>query len=470
MKHIQRYLRFLFAENKYTNSTIPKESVRMKEVLFGYFLDPAGATLAGGVCTSFLNYYLTSVYFAGQPASVVAEYLVFLPLVSGGLIIAGNLFAGQLIEKTETSQGKARPWILISAVLLPISCLMLFLLHPRNLAAKMLCLFLTYNLYYAVASPLYSTANHTLIPLSTHDTQRRSLLATASNTSGLAVMGFGSMVFPLLVGTVIVSQSHWAAAFAVMGVISCFACILQYKFTRERVTENRVGHTQNRIPARKQWKVAMSNRYWWIILVFHFVFQLGGSLKNLSMVYYCKHVLDSSFWGLADGSGATQTLLSVVGAVPMALAVAVVWPLSNKIGKKNITALGLLIGVLGGIIAAFGGSQILPVASGIAIKSLGSAPACYLLLAMVSDCLDHIEAQTGLRCDGLTMSVYGSLIVAANCAAAAFFNGASNAGSNTVVISASYIWIETVAFAFCAVILRLFRIDGQKNMTASNTR
>ena len=53
MKHIQRYLRFLFAENKYTNSTIPKESVRMKEVLFGYFLGPAGATLAGGVCTSF---------------------------------------------------------------------------------------------------------------------------------------------------------------------------------------------------------------------------------------------------------------------------------------------------------------------------------------------------------------------------------------------------------------------------------
>ena len=129
-----------------------------------------------------------------------------------------------------------------------------------------------------------------------------------------------------------------------------------------------------------------------------------------------------------------------------------------------------MIGVLGGIIAAFGGSQILPVAAGIAIKSLGSAPACYLLLAMVSDCLDHIEAQTGLRCDGLTMSVYGSLIVAANCAAAAFFNGASNAGSNTVVISASYIWIETVAFAICAAILRLFRIDGQKNMTASNTR
>ncbi len=48
-----------------------------------------------------------------------------------------------------------------------------------------------------------------------------------------------------------------------------------------------------------------------------------------------------------------------------------------------------------------GNGQIVPVAIGVALKCLGSAPACYMILAMLADVIDHIEYKSGIRTDGL---------------------------------------------------------------------
>lgn len=48
------------------------------------------------------------------------------------------------------------------------------------------------------------------------------------------------------------------------------------------------------------------------------------------------------------------------------------------------------------------------------------SPACYLILAMLADVIDHIEYTRGIRTDGLTMSVYSALMVAATPCATQF--------------------------------------------------
>lgn len=67
-----------------------------------------------------------------------------------------------------------------------------------------------------------------------------------------------------------------------------------------------------------------------------------------------------------------------------------------------------MLGVVGGAIAGLGTGSFLLVAIGVALKCLGSAPACYLILAMLADVIDHIEFKGGIRTDGLTMSIYSS--------------------------------------------------------------
>lgn len=243
---------------------------------------------------------------------------------------------------------------------------------------------IAYNLYYAVAYPIYNTANSTLIPLSTRDSQQRSGLASFNNIAGLGVMGVGSMVFPVLVSFALKeNQALWFAAMLAVAVFTALTVLLQFKFTRERVTEElqKAVQTSGNVPANAtiglQLKAVAGEKWWWIVMLFYMIFQWSGAMKNGSMSYFCKWVMDNSFFGSADAWGASQSLLAILGAVPMAIAAVFVVPLSNRLSKRTVTIIGMLIGVLGGIIAGLGNGRIVPVAIGVALKCLGSAPACY---------------------------------------------------------------------------------------------
>ena len=457
-----------------TDSLVKSPDVKLPEMLIGYFIGPFGALLSSGIFTSFLNKYFTDVL------KLDTGFLSVLQLVSTLLIVAANLIVGQLIERTRVLAGKARPWVLLSALTLSVSSVLMFIV-PCEGTANMVCIAIAYNLYYAVAYPIYNTANSTLIPVSTRNSQQRGALASFTNVAGLGVMGVGSMIFPVLVSNVMKEDQHrWFLVMLGVAIFSALTIYLQFKFTRERVTEELLGEGSGAARVKtasmgEQLKAVTSEKWWWLILLFYLAFQCSGAMKNGSMSYFCQWVIGAAGtidWGMA------QTILAVLGAIPMAVAAAVVVPLANKLSKRVVVMTGMLVGVAGGIIAGLGGGQIVPVAIGVALKCLGSAPAAYLILAMLADVIDHIEFKSGIRTDGLTMSIYSSVMVAATpiCnavfmamlggsgyvappkdAAAAAAMTQSAAVQSTIGIS--YIWIETVAYAICAALMLLWTVE-----------
>jgi GPH family glycoside/pentoside/hexuronide:cation symporter len=97
-----------------------------------------------------------------------------------------------------------------------------------------------------------------------------------------------------------------------------------------------------------------------------------------------------------------------------------------------------------------------------------------MILAMIADVLDHIEAKRGYRCDGFTMSIYSAIMIAAVPVTVGIYNGLIGAAgfvSSTdgswieqplavgSVITVSYIWVETVAYAICAVMMIFFSVE-----------
>ncbi len=462
--------------NAFFNSRVKSVNVKPPEMLIGYFIGPFGALLSGGIFTSILQMYFTDVLFPGNGGALT--FLMILQLASTALIVLGNIVVGQLIERTKTLQGKARPWILLSALTLSVSSVLMFIMPFEDTVARMVWIAIAYNLFYSIAYPIYNTANSTLIPLSTRNMKQRSLLASVTNVAQLGVMGAGSMVFPALLGLLGTSIPLWFAVMLGVAIFGFLTISLQYMFTRERVTEETKATRDvesKKVSLGKQLKAVTSDRMWWFVIIFYLIFQWSGAMKNGSMAYFCKWVLDNSFWENAEMFGMSQSILAVLGAIPMAIAVAFVWPLSNKFGKKNLTVAGMALGVVGGVIAIIGGNNIVPVAIGIALKCLGSAPACYLILAMLADVLDHIEAKKGFRCDGLTMSIYSSVMVAATPICNAIISGLLGAtgydGNLDILagavqndmarsaISASYIWVETIAYGVCGLLLLLFTVE-----------
>lgn len=470
-------------ENALFSTKVKSANVKLPEMLFGYFLGPFGALLASGIFTSFLNRYWTDVLFANYrvegmvngelkmvlPDGPIKTFLFLLPLLSAILIVAGNLVAGQLIERTKTKAGKARPWILLASVLLGVACILMFVVPMGNGAdTPVLTMVLTaiaYNLYYSVAYPLYNTANSTLVPVSTRNSNQRGLLASFANFASVGVMGAGGMVFPMIIswflgGWDTPNRTAWTIAFIAIGIVTFLFTVMQYYFTRERVTEESLHikvQTAEKVSVKRQLKAVASDRFWWIVIIFYLLFQFGGMFKNLSITYFCTDQFSNTAIGGADGSGA-MAIINILGAVPMAVAMAFIWPLSAKFGKRIVVLAGCAIGVAGGVIAGIFPNNFYAVAVGVALKSFGSSPACYMILALISDVLDHIEAKRGYRCDGLTMSIYSSIMAAATPIATGIFNAISG-GSNVLANTISFIWIETIAYGACFVLMLFFTVE-----------
>jgi hypothetical protein len=459
-------------ENPLLSTKVKSANVKAPELLIGYFLGPFGALLASGIFTNYLNRYWKDVLFAnykvdGVLPSSITTFLSLLPLISTILIVAGNLIVGQLIERTKTRAGKARPWMLLSSVLLAIGCIVLFIAPMGNgTDTPVLTMVLTaiaYNVYYAIAYPMYNTANSTLVPVSTRNSSQRGLIASFTNFAHLGVMGAGGMVFPFLVSLFLggwdtPNAQAWTILFVVIGIVTFLFVVLQYYFTRERVTEESFHLEIEEAPKKaismgKQFKAVGTDIFWWLIIVFYLIFQFSGSLKNLSCNDFC-----TTQWGDELGNYYSG-IINILGAVPMAVAMAFIWPLSRKYGKRLVVMVGLLVGAVGGLIAGIWADNIIAVCVGVALKSFGSSPACYMILAMISDVLDHLEAKHGYRCDGLTMSIYSSIMAATTPLAQSFFNAITNAGANGAMITVCYVWIETGVYVACAVLMLFFIVE-----------
>ena len=155
------------------------------------------------------------------------------------------------------------------------------------------------------------------------------------------------------------------------------------------------------------------DKYWWMVILYVLFFMMGQLVKNTSMSFYARWMFDSVL-SAADpesASGAMMSMLGLIGGLPSAVGMVIAWPLANKLGKQRAIVIGLIFSVLGGAVAFMGVHNFKMVCAGVVLKAVGIIPSQYVMLAVISDVLDHLEAKNGFRSDGFTMSIYGSIMV-----------------------------------------------------------
>ena len=407
-------------DNPLVKTKITSANVKPPEMLLGYFLGPFCAFISNATFGSYLNRYYSDI-LGWTDVTRFGVFSALLPMVSVIFVVLGNLWVGRMIDNTRTSQGKARPYLLISAPLVILAIITLFIV-PKDAAPmmQMTWIAVSYNLYYALAYPLFYTAHSSLVALSTRNSNDRGLLSTLSNASGVASVGIGaSIVIPMLLNNFLfvpkagggidaaASYGNWQIFMAALCVVTLLGILIEYYFSRERVTEETVKLEvkEEKISMAKQMKVCMSEPYWWMIIGYFMLFQFGGIVKNGSMTYYCTWVFEGIDAGTAQG------MLGAIGGIPTAIGMVLAWPIANKLGKQKSVVIGLIISVIGGLVSFIDVNNFVIVCAGVILKGIGSIPAMYVTLAILSDVLDHLEAKNGFRSDGFTMSVYGAIMV-----------------------------------------------------------
>ena len=381
-------------------SRIKSNEVTKSEKWLGYLAGPAGALLFNAVLSSYLNVYYTDVLkLTGVWGGA---FLMVFPIVSKIIDAITNIVMGQIVDRTKTREGKARPWLLLSAILMPITGILLFTVPTASETVQVIWVMISYNLFYSLAYTIYNMSHMLMVPLSTRDTKDRGGLSVFNNISNTMITGIiVALIFPMVIMPMLgANKSLWITVMSVLAILALPLTLLEYYFTKERVTEESEGEEVEIKPIREQLKAVLKDQYWVVIIAYYVVYTLGLCFKNASLVYYCNYVLGTY------NDGITQMLVSVIGGIPMGIGIFAVGPLAKKFGKRNVTLIGFILYAVGGAICLINPRNMVIVLIGQFIKNIGGLPSAYVFMALFADVLDHIEWKYRFRVDGLSTSIY----------------------------------------------------------------
>ena len=400
------------------NSRVTSTDVGRCEKWLGYLIGPAGALLLNAVLATYLNVYYTDVLKLTHVWG--GAFLVVFPIVSKIIDAITNVVMGYIIDRTHTSQGKARPWLLLSAPLLAITGVLLFTVPAASETVQVIWVMVSYNLFYSFAYTIFNMSHNLMVPLSTRNTTQRGGLSVFNQIATIMMSGIlVALVFPMVIMPKIgVDKAKWITLMSVLSILTLPLTLLEYYFTKERVTlEEQDAAGVQQIAFAKQLKAIFTDKYMLLIYAYFLIYTMGSSIKNLSLVYFCNYVLGSY------NDGVTQTMLSVIGGIPMGLGIFAVWPLAKKFGKRNVTLAGFILYAIGGAVCWMFPTHMTLMLVGQFIKNIGGLPCAYVFMALFADVLDHLEWKTGFRADGVAMSVYNIIAVAMVGICTGIFNG-----------------------------------------------
>ncbi len=406
------------------NSKIRTDEVKNKERWLGYFLGPAlVATVHGAVGGSYLNAFYTDVLHLNLVAAGV--FLMLMPILSKVLDAITNVMMGRFVDNTKSVQGKARPWILISGPLLMLSMILLFAVPTSNVTVTCIWVTCSYNLYFCISYTMYNLSNVVTVPLSTRDSKKRDTLAMAQSMGINMVSGLVlAVVFPSFVLPYAgVDQSRWIKVMFILSILAVLGTLVQYFFTKERVTEEAATKNEETVSLVKQIKGCLSSKYWIMIILAFLLYLFANSFQSMSMHYYSNWVLGTY------NDGRTLSILNIIGQAMLGPGVLILWPLVKKIGKQKVFVIGGIIACIGGVLGALNAHNMGMVLGALTIRSIGNLPLTYVLLSVLADALDHVEYINGFRCDGFSSSVYSILITVTAGVGTGIFNlGLSQTG------------------------------------------
>ncbi len=394
--------------SKAFDSRIKSANTQGSEKALGYFFGPCLVYMAYyAIAGTYLTQFYTDVL------GVTGAFLTMMPVFSKIFDAITNIVMGRIIDKTHTRQGKARPWILISGILMAICGILLYTVPRASMQVQLVWIVVSYNLFFAFAFTIYNMSHTLMVPLSTRNTKQRDGLAMLTSTGTSMLPGLlVTIILPIMIKTIGVgaaAQGAWITVMSVLSILAIPATLLEYYFTKERVTEDMMAAGEDTkkdtVSFLQQMKVCFSDPYWLIVIGFNIVYQIMNYLSTNSMIYYSNWVVANS----VDGGTGMQVLINAIGQAPLGLGIFILCPLVGKFGKRMVTMFGFGIGAIGSLLVLLTPGNVPLLLLGLVIKSFGALPT-YCMAAMLAEALDHIEWGSGYRADGFSASVMSIII------------------------------------------------------------
>lgn len=414
-------------------------------------------------CTvgTYISFYYTEV--AGLPIAAVGIILLLCRILDG----VTDLCMGAIVERTQTKYGKARPWVLRMAIPFGVAVFMMFFSPSFGTTGKIIYAAATYMAGIAVIYTAVSVPYNTLSALITQDQNERTSLATMRQLFGFLGPLLITAISMPVINALGAGQMAWSILTGIYGIIGTAIYLWVFFSTKEiDIIENKKTTRAENKNLLAEIKALFKNQYWLIVLIVTLVIFMNYGVKAGASVYYCKYVLgDSNFY----------SLMSVASQIPNILCCFIIPAIAKKFGKRNISMIGCVIAVFGGLIMAINPESRSLILVSTIVNSIGMAPIAICCFAMLGDTAVYGEWKTNVRNEGLVFSAttfaekVGNALggaIAAFALAIGGFVGNATAQSASAVGSMKLCMIAFPVLVAIVIILALkfYKLDKQYPM------
>ncbi|MCD8362058.1 MAG: MFS transporter [Lachnospiraceae bacterium] len=325
------------------------------------------------IITMYLSLYCTDTL--GMPAALVGTLLMASKIFDG----ATDLFAGWLVDNTNTKLGKARPYELCIIGVWICMYAMFAASDTWSLTVKSVWLFVTYTLVFSVFSTLLNAAETPYIVRAF----KTPLAVTKVSAYGGVIVTLGSMVvsvsFPIFVGTMGTSAAGWRRLMAMYAIPLVCIGLLRFFFVKEEADVNETAK-EERVGIKDILQVVTSNRYIWLMALACMVPQLVTSL-SAATYYFTWIVGDISLYS-------TVQMLSIVSLI-----VIIFFPtLMKKYSAMQLIGFFAAVAFAGYILLFFAGTNMPLLLIGSFLGGLVTLPTSYMkspIIMQISDYNEH---------------------------------------------------------------------------------
>lgn len=416
----------------------------------------ASANVMATILGSFMLAYYTDTALINVAA--ISTMLLLVRFLDAGTDIA----MGALIDKTNTRWGKARPWLLAAAPLIPVG-MVLLLNVPMGWSdsGKLVYAYLTYIFLNCIVYTIYGVAHPALLARMTIDSEDRTLTSVVcsicNNVSGVII---GSIV------PVMALKLGWSKSSVILGVTAGILMLITFLGVKEKVGIDGVTGRVNtkEVPMKEALPVVLKNKYFYIIMLIGMFTLILNANAIGSMVFYCNEVV---------GDPMFMTSLMSIGQIPGILILFFMPAISKRVGKHFFMLAGVGMCLVGFVVLGLADGNRTMTLVGTILRSTGISPVFAGIYAYIADIADFGEWKSGMRTEGLISAAQslggkigigiGSAITGWVLAASGYVGGAASQSVEAVNgIKFAFGWLGVI-LSICLLVCILF-LDVEKYM------
>ena len=397
-------------DKPFMDSKANTNSVSTKEWVLGHLIGPLGLIFVVNTIAA-----LVEKFFTQQTGAMYGVDNVDMIRQMGGwyeiimttakvLAVGVGLLNGWLIQKTESRQGRMRPWHLIFGFI-SIAIGGLIFLFPGNTLGNAYWYYFFFLLicYHTVGSSYFYLFRDTICSLVTRDPKEKTHIQFIRKMSWTLLSGIViGMVFNMVVLPMWLEKdiNGYPILMVTMSIIAIPLLLLEYFYTRERISED-VAIEHDRLDEKKpslreQMKALLSNRYFVILFLIATVSGIVDNFKGGNVQYfYIKFMLGGAENPLM------YTIYQVVTGVPLGIGAFAIYPIAKKVGIKNLTVGGYALVLIGSIMGWMFPDQMIPAMVGGFLRNVGWLPNAYIFATLMCFAYDSVEHKSHMRLEGM---------------------------------------------------------------------